>query len=145
MSEFENAIKAALINAGSSFPEVQGITTGQTRPEGSTLYILINADDLTPIEAGEALKQPVKQAAQVSLLGVISRDDQENTVKEIVETAGGKVFLALKENMRLSSTVYPDGFLVCNLSFGDIQADFSMHEQNSVYFQNISIEGEFFK
>jgi hypothetical protein len=145
MSEFENVIKAALIDAGSQFPEVQAIATGETRPEAATLYILINADDLILIEAGESLKQPVKQNAQVSILGIIGRDDNEVTIKEKVETAGGKVFKALKANMRLSSTVYPDGFLAFNLSFGDIGSDFSMHEQNSVYFQNISIEGGYWK
>lgn len=145
MGEFENAIKAALIESATQYPEIQAIATGETRPEAATLYILINADDLIPIEAGEALKQPVKQAVQISILGIIVRDNDEDTIKTTVETAGGKVFQALKQNMRLSSTVYPDGFLAFNLSFGDIRSDFSMHEQNSVYFQNIIIEGGYFK
>lgn len=138
------AIKAALIDAGSQFPEIQEIETGQERPANAALYILINAEDIEPVEAGEALKQPVNQKAQVSVLGKVTRDDLKENVKTSVLTAGAKVLQAFKKNMRLCSTVYPDRFLAFNLSFGSIQSDYTMHEKDSVYFQNITIEGGYF-
>ena len=108
-----DAFKAVIDENVDKYPYFDQV---QTYPEktGNKYMFLLDPEEETFIDTGSNLRTAIKQRMNVMVIGKANNAEREEVDERLRNTAN-ELIMVLKNNRRLVSNIFPEGFLQANV------------------------------